>query len=229
MGEPVIPPLFDVPLVPQSPPRYASFHQERIKNFEGSKELIISPKNLPTGDNQSRGKWRHGLEHDVESVFWLLVYWAVMVQPERHKKEPKEDVDPVLWGSLIGKSERRDDLIGSFSRGGWLTDLTHPAYKPLAILISQLSSFLVVDRHWLPESDCRSKPEYLNEAFQRLILQFIIENRHASFMDRTIDTTLRSTAEVPRSEARTTSSSLKRDAAESDSEVKRRRVDTGRL
>jgi hypothetical protein len=33
-------------------------------------------------ENTSHGEFRHELNHDAESVFWLLLYWAMVVQPE---------------------------------------------------------------------------------------------------------------------------------------------------
>jgi hypothetical protein len=211
-----------VPMVPQSPECYASVHQNRINKFPvQTKNILIDPREL---GNQSQGEWRHGLEHDAESVFWLLVYWAVVAQP---KGRPKglEDIDTHLWAGLIGNYKRREDLIDSFSAKRWLKDLTHSVYEPLGILISKLASFLVVDRCWLPASDVRNNPEYLNEAFQRSILEFIIDNCDAEFMDRTIDTTLRSPAAMPQSSARTSTRPLEMDAAEREGEAKRRRVD----
>ncbi|KAH9975767.1 hypothetical protein BGW80DRAFT_1558942 [Lactifluus volemus] len=183
-----------VPMVPQSPECYASVHQNRINKFPvQTRNILIDPREL---GNQSQGEWRHGLEHDAESVFWLLVYWAVVAQP---KGRPKglEDIDTHLWAGLIGNYKRREDLIDSFSAKRWLKDLTHSVYEPLGILISKLASFLLLT--------------------DRTILQFILDNCDANFMDRTIDTTLRSPAAMPQS---TSTQPLEMDAAEREGEVK---------
>ncbi|KAH9975772.1 hypothetical protein BGW80DRAFT_63086 [Lactifluus volemus] len=185
-----------VPEVPQSPECYALAHKDRIEKFPAQTEgYTIS---LPTAVGQSQ-VWRHNLGHDAESVFWLLVYWAVLVQPERHPKVLKTDIDPILWSSLLGNHKRRRGLISTISVEDWLTDLTHPEYQPLAELISQLAAFLVVDSYWLPVSDVRNQPEYLIEAFQL--------------------------AAVPQSSVRSTTRQLEMDAAGREGEVKRRRLD----
>ncbi|KAG9020746.1 hypothetical protein FS837_007909 [Tulasnella sp. UAMH 9824] len=47
-----------------------------------------------------------------------------------------------------------------------------------------------MDRHWLHPSEKRNDPEYFAEAFQRLILQFLIKHNgddDNSFMNQTID------------------------------------------
>ena len=146
-----------------------------------------------SNNGQSQG-WAHELEHDAESVFWLLVYWAVVAQP---KDLPREDIGSVLWGQLTGDSEDRDNLIVGLCTPTSRKDLTHSAYKPLKALICDLASFLVVDRCWLTASDPRNNPEYLNEAFQRSILQFILDNRRENFMDCAIDSTLRTMEWMP--------------------------------
>ena len=41
----------------------------------------------------------------------------------------------------------------------------------------------MVDQHWLPETDVRNDSVYMTEAFQRLILQFVLNHRYEEFMD----------------------------------------------
>jgi hypothetical protein len=170
--------MFIVPKVPNSPGCYANAHSDRINKF----------KALIHADNQSQDDmWRHELDHDVESVFWLLLYWAMVAQPEGSRGEY---IDLSSWTRLLGNFEKREDFISSLGSGR-LTDLTHSLYAPLWPLIRDLAAILVVDRHWLPESDVRKCPEYICEAFQRLILQFIISHRDEDFMTRRVGDSLR--------------------------------------
>ena len=75
--------------------------------------------------------------------------------------------------------------------------------------------------------DKRNNPEYLNEAFQRTILRFILDNRRENFMNCTIDSTLRTAEEIPQGpQVLSSTRSLDTDAAERDKEAKRRRLDT---
>jgi hypothetical protein len=131
-------------------------------------------------------RWRHELDHDTESMFWLLLYWVVCTQPE--EKESKEEyIDNQIWSSLMGQAMNRILLI----RSRTLNCATHSVYKPLCPLLNKLAGILDVDRHWLESSDPRNDPGYLNEAFQRLILKFILDNRDQTFMKRKVSGRLR--------------------------------------
>jgi hypothetical protein len=196
-------------------------HPDRIGKFpQGNRRLFEPVEQEISNNNQSQG-WAHELEHDAESVFWLLVYWVVVAQP---KDRPREYINAVFWAQLIGNSDHRDDLVLSLCKPASQNDLTHSAYKPLKALICDLASFLVVDRCWLPASDPRNNPEYLNEAFQRSILQFILDNRYEDFMNHTVGTTLRKVKEQPESQGPSSTRGLDADAAEREEKPKRPRL-----
>jgi len=95
------------------------------------------------------------------------------------------------WTGLIGDFKRRNWLVWELSSGDPPNNLTHSVYEPLWPLISSLAAILAVDRQWLPESDVRKRPGYICEAFQRLILQFIVSNRNENFMTCRVDDSLR--------------------------------------
>jgi len=212
-----------VPTVPESPECYARNHSDRIKDFPEKTKILINPDEL---DQQSQDDgWRHELDHDVESVFWLLLYWAMVAQP-KGRQGKIEYIRADDWTSLLGDFEQRNDLVCRLSSGKPRKNLrlTHSDYKPLRPLISSLAAILVVDRHWLPESDVRKRPGYICEAFQRLILQFIVSNRNEKFMTCPLGDTLRPVEEVPQSQALTTTPSELRDGSEREKEMKRRRL-----
>jgi hypothetical protein len=75
-------------------------------------------------------QWRHELDHDTESVqvFWLMLYWAVGVQPGNGS----EATSAGIWGDLTGPVNSRSDLLNS-----GLQDTTHSAssYRPLGSLL----------------------------------------------------------------------------------------------
>jgi len=209
-----------VPEVPKSPECYARNHPNRIKDVPEETERLIDPRKL----NQSQDDgWRHELDHDVESVFWLLLYWAMVAQPAQPKGSQREYILASVWTNLLGDFEDRDDLVWRLKSDRSPKNLTHSVYKPLRPLISNLAAILVVDRHWLPESDIRKRPEYICEAFQRLILQFIVSNRNENFMTCRLDDSLRPVQEVAQSRALTTPSEV-RDGSEREFETKRRRL-----
>ena len=193
-GQPVPLELYRIPRVPRSPECYAKFHPDRLKDFPEQAEEIVDPLGQSQDESQDDDKWRHELDHDVESVFWLLLYWAMVAQPQ---ERPEGYVDLYTWTGLLSDFKAREGIVRSFGRLTNLPDnLTHPVYKPLSPLISSLAAILVADRHWIPESSVRKRPEYICEAFQRLILQFIVSNRDKDFMTCRVGETLRQVEEV---------------------------------
>jgi hypothetical protein len=86
------------------------------------------------------------------------------------------------WAYLLGNCKDREHFVSGLSSGDPPVNLTHLVYEPLWPLISNLAMILVVDRHWLPEPNVQKRPEYICEAFQRLILQFIDSNRNEHFI-----------------------------------------------
>jgi len=196
-----VPPVFAaVPGIPNNPDLYAKAHPDRVKRFPSSEEeFIVNPKLVD--DNKSHW-WRHELEHDAESVFWLLLYWAMVVQPENR---PKQEIDAGRWRDLNGNHESRQLLLDSLNRTLPVTmssNLIHSFYEPLLPLIKGLAAIIINDNCWLPESDDpRKDPFYIAEAFQRLILKFIIDNRGKEFMDHPVEKTFRKVEGIQASDA----------------------------
>ena len=208
--------LHIIPRVPKSPECYASAHSDRIN--EESDRVIFDPRKLK---NQSQDDgWRRELDHDVESVFWLLLYWAMVMQPA--EGPPGGYIHPASWANLLGNYEDRERLVLMLSSGDPPTNLTHSVYVPLWPLISSLAAILVVDRHWLEESDVRKSPEYICEAFQRLILQFIDSNRNEYFMNCRVGDSLRQVEQIAQYQTQS-SPSQQRDGSEREN--KRPRLD----
>jgi len=113
-----------------------------------------------------------------------------MVQPQRGEKEL---ILPSLWTALVGNAKEHNRLVRLLAQD---SDVTHSFFNPLSPLIEQLAAILVVDRHWLETSDERNQPEYINEAFQRLILQFILDNHDKDFMKHPVNHHLRKVRRV---------------------------------
>jgi hypothetical protein len=208
-----------VPRVPKSPECYANAHSDRINDFpEETDEVLVDSRKLKNQDYV----WRHELDHDVESVFWLLLYWAMVMQPE--KGPPGRSIDSAYWSLLSGDFNARQLVVSGLVSGHTPVNLIHSVYVPLLPLTRNLAAILKVDRHWLPESDVRKRPEYICEAFQRLILQFIDSNRNEDFMTCPVGNSLRQVEQVPQSQTRS-SPSKTRDGMERENEAKRRRLD----
>ena len=180
-----------VPKTPNSPGPYAKAHPDRVRKFPITKRKFIDPEMV---DDEPHDEWRHELEHNAESVFWLILYWAMVMQPENY---PEENIDMTSWSTLNGDYTKREFLITliqnlpeSDSQG-----LTHSFYNPLLPLIKDLTAILVIDSHWLAELDPRKDPCYITKAFQHLILQFIINNCGKEFMDHRVEKTFHAVQE----------------------------------
>ena len=208
-----------VPEVPKIPECYANAHPDRREEFPKESRELIDPFKLKDQSDQS-DRWRHELDHDVESVFWLLLYWAMVAQPE---KSPGGYIDLSSWSSMLGDFKARERLVSVLKSGDPPDNLTHSVYEPLWPLISSLAAVLVVDRHWLPESSVRKHPGYICEAFQRLILQFIVSKNREDFMTCRVGDSLRQVKQVALSQALSITPSQQMD--ELERETKRRRVD----
>ena len=219
--------LFLVPEVPKSPKCYTSAHPKRINDFpEEADEVIVDPRKLK---NQSQDDgWRHELDHDVESVFWLLLYWAMVMQPA--EGPPGEYINSSIWTTLLGNIAVRKGLVSLLRTNVQPLNMTHSVYKPLLPLVGNLAAILEVDRHWLPKSNVRKSPEYICEAFQRLILQFIDSNHNEDFMTCRVHNTLRQVEQVVQSQALSHTPAERKHGLEREDEAKRRRLkNRGRL
>jgi hypothetical protein len=198
-----------VPEVPKSPECYANAHPKRIDDIQEEVKELVDPFKLK---NQSQDdRWKHKLDHDVESVFWLLLYWAMVTQPEGH---PGEYINPIYWTAMLEDFKDRERLVLWFSSGDRPNNLTHSVYVPLWPLITSLAATLVVDSHWLPKSNVRKRPEYICEAFQHLILGFIISEHSKDFMTCRVDNSLRHVYGVVQSQALSTTQSREWDRLE---------------
>ena len=125
--------------VSQSPECYANAHSKRINDFpeENDEELVV-PRKLK---NQSQDDgWRHEIDrdHDVESVFWILLYWAMAAQPAGGR--PRGYIHAPSWTGLLGDFKTRGRLVVGLRSGDPPDNLTHSVYKPLWPLVSNLAA-----------------------------------------------------------------------------------------
>jgi len=124
--------------------------------------------------------WTHKLYHDAESVFWLLVWWAIHIRPT---SPPSPKIDSKTYGyltsvDLASGRDGRTMFLQDLRRGySWLD----PSYERLEPLFKQMATQLMGELHWA-ESEEMKDPEFLHEALQRLIFDFLMRNKEASFM-----------------------------------------------
>ncbi|KJA13916.1 hypothetical protein HYPSUDRAFT_49539 [Hypholoma sublateritium FD-334 SS-4] len=165
----------DIPLLFKSPPeisetlltRYGGILPDRVKRF-ACKTSKHSPDYT---ENPSGTIARHALRHDAESVFWVLVWWAVCAAPAG---KASSEVHQDLWRNLTGND--RD-----FRPTRIVESELDPSYDALRNLINPMASYLIHDLHWATETPF-NHPEFLHESFQRLILNFLVDNKDEDFM-----------------------------------------------
>ncbi|KAF9523274.1 hypothetical protein CPB83DRAFT_898934 [Crepidotus variabilis] len=82
--------------------------------------------------------WTHELRHDAESIFILLLYWAVLVQPEVDARSENSVLTPSLIQSSLWNDLTSDQLLSKKQLFNFILDydtfnnnILHPAYSPL--------------------------------------------------------------------------------------------------
>ncbi|TEB39664.1 hypothetical protein FA13DRAFT_1808070 [Coprinellus micaceus] len=103
---------------------------------------------LATFPSQFPDGWRHELDHEVD--------------------HDDEVISPYIYDSFAGNAQQRTALLSS--PGSFM----HSALHPIMSLVADLAIVLEPDRFWLPTEDVRAHPAYLGEAFQRMILRYLI-------------------------------------------------------
>ncbi|CAG8649435.1 2327_t:CDS:2, partial [Acaulospora colombiana] len=115
-------------------------------------------------------QFQHELRYDAESVFWLLLWWAIQAKPDVQGWEG-DCIKMTHWNALTGVIDK-DDLRFYYIEP-FPEEVLHPAYQPLETLLRAMGRQLAGD-HGLMES--RRDPEYLHESFQRLVFDFLCEH-----------------------------------------------------
>ncbi|KAF9477177.1 hypothetical protein BDN70DRAFT_838189 [Pholiota conissans] len=147
---------------------YKDAHPDRLLHFPTSDQPHFV--RIPVTPDSS--KIRHQLYHDAESAYWLLVRWAMLAFPAG--STPTEMASEV-WTPLtgLGIDNRPFTLIdGALDQG----------YAALEKLLSRIAIHLGNDRFWAGVEPF-SRTEFIHEAFQRVLLNFIVENQDQEFMD----------------------------------------------
>jgi hypothetical protein len=158
-------------LSPEALAVYEGILPERLKQFPDPSSHELRTDNLQNklawhvqvpGNEQTNitttslklQKWYHDFRHDAESVFWLLVWWAV------HIRDPDDStvstIPNKVWDDLIGVDlKEKKDSRSSFlvqleeeDEGQWLD----PHYQGLDELFRQMALQLSGDYRWATHS-----------------------------------------------------------------------------
>ena len=165
---------------------YSELLPKRLKRFpqpevDQEENCVTISVNIDE-DSHCSLPWTHELRHDAESCFWLLVWWAIHLRPKPSKSSPPSKIESGIFDSLTtvdleAKIDFRVSFLDTlFKKVPWLD----PAYRELEPLFLQMARHLMGDLYWA--NGQMKDPEFLHEAFQRIILNFLVKNRTNGFM-----------------------------------------------
>jgi hypothetical protein len=138
-------------------------------------------------------EWLHKLHHDAESAFWLLVWWAVHIRPITGPNTLHgpgiSTVPSEVWMQLTNIDTRthtdsRPAFLQSLVLGNtnWLDE----KYQELGPLFEKMAMQIESDLHWANRAKgCPPemlKPDFMHEALQRILFDFLLENTEKPFM-----------------------------------------------
>ena len=157
--------------------RYKICVGDRLKEFPENDDSLYKiklDKDIP---------YAHRLSYDTESILWLLFSWAAQIQPL--KKGPENPIPATLWMDLTGGQGADDPRVGLVNN--FRKNTCHPVYQDIETLLRSLLEQLDGYQEQIAQSSneqdpSRRKDDYLSEAFQREILDFIVKNIDAPFM-----------------------------------------------
>ncbi|PVF98010.1 hypothetical protein CPB86DRAFT_390372 [Serendipita vermifera] len=148
--------------------RYKDCVGERLEVFKPN-SFISKKEKKP----KSVEVFQHKLRYDAESVFWLLLWWSMQAKP-LYDRAVSDRIKHSHWVNFTAENDERRFFIDGISPG-----TCHPDYEPLETLLSSMAEQLKGDPEILDDSDIRKHDEYLHEAFQRLIFDFLSEHLKA--------------------------------------------------
>jgi hypothetical protein len=161
---------------------YESKHPKRMESFKETLGLQIGPSKNPLP-----AFFQHKLDHDGESGVWSFFWWCILAFPENETQVPISVVD---WAALLPQYDgdrtglpnydMRDTVLHSFIDR---KKVLHPGYGGLLDLCQSIAYAIFPDYHWA-EGGVRQLPDFVHEILQRIILNFVVENKDAPFMDK---------------------------------------------
>jgi hypothetical protein len=158
---------------------YQDMLTDRLEAFPTNDMEILR---VPSDKTAISNNFRHLLRYDAESTFWLLLWWCIQAQPEGDTSE----IGHSYWSSLIDEVDIRGIIfIRSFPQS-----CLHSSYFELGPLLYDIGQHLQGDLEFSEDKE-KKEPEYMHEAFQRLILNFLVTNEDKWFMGLEKDDTPR--------------------------------------
>jgi hypothetical protein len=169
--------LHAMPELDQAREIYEAAVPNRIRDFPANER---EPCNIKVG--KPLKPFKHKLKYDAESVFWLLLWWAIQACPAEDEEFPNHnEIHTAHWSTLTNVSSASDPRTHFVPR--FPKNVLHPTYQLLERLLKQMAQQL----DGYPErgkDPSRRKDEYVHETFQRLILEFLCQRHGEDFMTK---------------------------------------------
>ncbi|GJJ11348.1 hypothetical protein Clacol_005580 [Clathrus columnatus] len=151
------------------------YGQERYNDYEFWLQSIVSKSEKTKLDSATNEIGLHRPIHDMESVYWLILWFIIKALPTGVNLELERDNHHFLEGLMLS---RRIGLTGqAFSIVPFLRSteenwkgLLNPVYEPLVGMLFNMSQYICM--RWLEFPEVI--PWHPHEAFKRLLLKEII-------------------------------------------------------
>lgn len=124
-------------------------------------------------------EFHHRPEHDVESIFWVLVYTLIQANPRRSKKRVDKTSRSAYWQAL-GQFQNHtihDNAIGDNrdiilrAAPETLEAMLHPELRSLSGMLVEMIAHINPEYGYLPNTIDES---HLHEAMRRILLEQIV-------------------------------------------------------
>ena len=177
-------PLSQPGTYPPSPVLQGNAASVYKRSYPGRFKIFGNEMKTPTkvDDQAILPAFKHELRHDAESSVWVFFWWIIHAAPQG--KESTR-ISSIVW-RLISSDDPADGyrnrLLRSLQFSDYWEDFVDPEYRQLMPLVKSMAALIKEDYHWVKEEKYKH-PEYLLDALQRIILNFVFENKEASFMD----------------------------------------------
>ena len=162
------------------PARYEKYPPETIG---GTKQHGFTPPSLiDHTEFQSDIQYVHRPEHDVESIFWTMLYVLLLVKPK--DSEPAKYASPAfgrIWGPLSSPSINSPDsgeddcrnVIFERHISTWM-DAFDGSMRDVGKMLCRIAGQIKTE--WALWEGSANAPDHLHEAVQRIILQYLVDH-----------------------------------------------------
>ncbi|KAI0788731.1 hypothetical protein C8Q75DRAFT_767707 [Abortiporus biennis] len=175
----------------------------------------------------------HRMDHDAESIFWIMTTSLLRFQPADHSPDDESALNSLArnWSKLERHSiikdpdelasDERSALLG-YSADSW-RHILHPALRECAPLIYAMQLHVTPEYAYL---DKIRKDDHLHEAFRRILLHYLVkmdEDEEGHFKDVKLDTLNLRPVTIPKKGLQIGTTKRKAQTTEDENKAKKRK------